>query len=224
MDPRPPELERIALPPSAAAAGGDLLIMLAGAYDAPARFLEHDLDTDCRDAGFDAALCLVRTDLNGATDGRMIEALRRQVIDPARTAGVGRIVLGGISIGAMTALQYHDACPADADELLLLAPYPGNRGITAEIAAAGGVRAWQPDRLPPDAGELRSWRALKQLAGRDAVPAWLGYGSDDRFADAHRMMADALPADRVCATPGGHSWPVWRQLWRTWLAAGGGGR
>ena len=224
MNPQPPELERIDLRPDAAAAGDVLLVLLAGAYDAPARFIDHGLDTDCRDAGFGAALCLVGTDLDAVTDGRMIEALRRQVIEPARTIGVGRIVLGGISIGAMTALQYHDACPADVDELLLLAPYPGNRAITAEISAAGGVHAWQPGRLPADAGELRSWRALKRLAGRGAVPAWLGYGNDDRFADAHKMMAGALPAERVCALPGGHSWPVWRRLWRAWMAADGEGR
>jgi hypothetical protein len=38
----------------------------------------------------------------------------------------------------------------------------------------------------------------------------LGYGRDDRFADAHRLLATQLPAAQVFDTPGGHDWPVWR--------------
>ena len=48
----------------------------------------------------------------------------------------------------------------------------------------------------------------------------LGYGRDDRFADAHRVFAGLLPAARVASTPGGHDWPAWSALWQDWLARG----
>jgi len=45
----------------------------------------------------------------------------------------------------------------------------------------------------------------------------LGFGSEDRFADGHRMLAAALPPEMVQVVPGGHDWPVWRQLWDNFL-------
>ncbi|MCB1906690.1 MAG: hypothetical protein KDH15_04915 [Rhodocyclaceae bacterium] len=218
MTPALPELERIDLPPAGPRGADSLMVLLAGAYDDPRCFVDLDLPAHCRGAGFDAALCLLRTDLAAVAEGRMVGALHQQVIAPARAAGIRRLVLGGISIGAMTALQHQDAYPDSADELLLLAPYPGNREITGTIQASGGVRAWQPATLPDDAGELRSWRALQRIAARQS-PVWLGFGSDDRFAEAHRMMASALPPTRVCTLPGGHEWAVWCRLWQCWLAA-----
>lgn len=48
-------------------------------------------------------------------------------------------------------------------------------------------------------------------------PVWLGFGREDRFADAHRLLAQALPAERHFDVPGGHDWPPWRALWSAWL-------
>jgi hypothetical protein len=45
----------------------------------------------------------------------------------------------------------------------------------------------------------------------------MGYGVDDRFAFSHRLLAAALPADRVFTTEGGHDWPEWMRLWRRML-------
>ncbi len=33
------------------------------------------------------------------------------------------------------------------------------------------------------------------------------------------MMAAVLPSDAVDVLPGGHDWPVWRQLWEKFLDA-----
>jgi len=50
-------------------------------------------------------------------------------------------------------------------------------------------------------------------------PLHLGFGRDDRFATSHRMMASALAPESVDVVPGGHEWPVWRQLWGNFLDA-----
>jgi len=222
MNAASPELERLHLPARDGARAGLLLVMLAGAYDAPQDFVEHGLQQDCRDAGLAADLTLLRTDLAAVAEGRLVDMLHGQVMAPARSAGYRRILLGGISLGAMMALLYQDAYPGHADALLLLAPYPGNRAISGAIARAGGVAAWQPGELPPQDGELRAWRALKRSAASGSPPLWLGFGAEDRFAEAQRMMAEVVPERQRLMLPGGHHWPVWVQLWRRWLAAGGG--
>lgn len=63
-------------------------------------------------------------------------------------------------------------------------------------------------RLPTGAGVV------------DAPQLWLGYGSEDRFAAAHRMLAPLLPAGHTQVVPGGHDWPPWRALWAQWLDRG----
>jgi hypothetical protein len=50
-----------------------------------------------------------------------------------------------------------------------------------------------------------------------AMQIHLGYGLDDRFAPAHRLMAEVLAPDRVDTAAGGHDWPVWQQLWENFL-------
>ena len=195
-----------------------LVILLPGAYDTPADFSAHGFDTLATAAGID--LRTHPTDLNAVVDGSLVHALHAEVVQPARAAGHARILLGGISIGGLTAMTYADSYPGSVDGLVLLAPYPGNRSITGAIAAAGGLAGWTPGALPAADGELRGWRALQALARRSPAAIRLGYGEQDRFAGAHAMMAAALPPAQVHTAPGGHDWPTWRALWQAMLAAG----
>ena len=51
---------------------------------------------------------------------------------------------------------------------------------------------------------------------------FLGFGSEDRFADTQRLLAGVLPAAQTRVIPGGHDWPVWRALWEQFLDLAGG--
>jgi pimeloyl-ACP methyl ester carboxylesterase len=131
--------------------------------------------------------------------------------------GHQEIWLAGISIGGFIAIDYADRHPGRIDALCLLAPYPGNRMVTGEIGAAGGIHQWPGDAAEDDA-ERRVWRWMKHHRRLPAAPrVHLGYGQDDRFAPGLRLMAEALPADCVDAVPGGHDWPAWRRLWGNFL-------
>ncbi len=46
---------------------------------------------------------------------------------------------------------------------------------------------------------------------------YLGYGTDDAFAGANALLANALPQERVFREKGGHDWPVWKKLWTDFL-------
>ncbi|ANQ83345.1 hypothetical protein dqs_0268 [Azoarcus olearius] len=199
----------------------DVLVLLAGAYDGPADFIAAGF-ADARAArGLALDLVLVESDLAAVCDGSLAHRLQHEVIAPARAAGATRVHTGGISIGALTALMHADACPDEAASLVLLAPYPGNRAISGEIAGAGGLAQWTPAADYPPNDERRGWRALQRIAAAGAPPVWLGYGSEDRFARGHALMGAMLPAGAHCRHPGGHDWPTWTALWDhalTWLA------
>lgn len=222
LQPPPPPPPRARLQVEELRAGAqpaaDALVLLAGAYDGPADFIAAGFAEARAASGLALDLILVESDLAAVCDGSLAERLQHEIVTPARAAGRTRIHTGGISIGGLSALMHADAYPDEAASLLLLAPYPGNRAITAEIAGAGGILAWAGTDDYPANDERRGWRALKRLAAAGAPPLWLGYGRDDRFAGGHALMAAALPAADRCALPGGHDWPTWLALWRAALA------
>ena len=213
-------LRTLAVPPHNAVQADTLIVMLAGAYDPPEDFLEHGFDTILQDVCATASLLLVECDLTAFADGTLAGRLHDSVIGPARAAGHRRVVLGGISAGALTALIHADEYPGTVDALLLVAPYPGNRMLSAQISDAGGLSAWTPGPLDADDGELRGWRALQGLARQAVPPVWLGFGENDRFAGGQRLMAAALPPTHCVRMPGAHDWSTWAALWRRLLENG----
>ena len=60
------------------------------------------------------------------------------------------------------------------------------------------------------------WRFIKMRASYP-VEVHLGYGREDRFANSHRMMAEALEPQSVHVVAGGHEWPAWSKLWADFL-------
>ena len=152
-------------------------------------------------------------------DGGIAAALRRVVVEPALAQGYARVWLLGISMGGMGALLYAASYPAEVAGLVLLAPFLGTRGTVAELARAGGLAGWSAARSAATAPERRLLLWLQEtLARQPAVPAfYLGFGTEDRFAPGHRLLAAGLPAERVVTTPGGHDWDTWLALWRRLL-------
>lgn len=197
-----------------------LLILLPGAYDRPEDYITHGFPTLVHAQGAAIDLRLVESDLSSVADGTLVRRLHTQVVVPARAEGYQRIVLGGISIGALITLVHSYHYPNAVDSMVLLAPYPGNRTITQEIAQAGGLSHWQAGTLAVNDNEKRGWCALQRLAQRSPANIWLGYGQDDRFAPGLDMMAEALPPQRVHTVAGGHGWPTWTTLWRHYCTTG----
>ena len=93
-----------------------------------------------------------------------------------------------------------------------------NRVVAAEVGAQKSLSDWKPAALADDDDDRRIWRFVQGLPMMVAAPrVFLGFGSEDRFADTQRLLAGALPAASTRVIPGGHDWPVWRALWDTFL-------
>ncbi|MEO7548526.1 MAG: hypothetical protein ABIT82_08895 [Ramlibacter sp.] len=190
-----------------------LWVMLPGAYMKPADFIAAGFVDAVRSRGLPHDILLLEANIAEVADGSALQFLQEYLRTKAATPGP-RVCLLGISLGAHLAMACLARGSLDADQALaagrvdgalLLAPYLGPRDIVAEVAAATG---------PLAAGDIDRdiWQWLRTRSG-DGCALHLGYGSEDRFAGAHALMAQVLPASHVDVQPGGHAWPVWTALW-----------
>jgi pimeloyl-ACP methyl ester carboxylesterase len=193
------------------------MLLLPPAYSRPEDFLREGFHAAVCARGLDLDLVLVELRFRSVSDRSVVTHLEA-LIAAARAAGCTQVSLVGISLGAYIALACAERGAAALDGLCLFAPYLGSHIVTQEIERAGGVAAWEPGELAADDEERRIWRFIKTHA-HGAPAIHLGLGREDRFGARHRLLAAALPAERVDLVPGGHEWPVWRRLWERFLDA-----
>jgi pimeloyl-ACP methyl ester carboxylesterase len=210
-------MRSILQPADPAAAAPTSMVWLPGAYHSAREFLDAGFSRAVHARQLALDLRLVDLELEHVVDRRALALLRSEIVLPARAAGTA-VWLGGISLGGFLALHYAALYPAELDGLCLLAPYLGNRMLTAEIGGAAGVARWQPGELAETDEERRIWRYIKNRRP-ESPPLYLGFGREDRFAEAHRLLADTLPPESVDVVDGGHEWRTWSILWENFLDA-----
>ena len=233
VPPTLPRMDTLRLPDPGTGRATTLVVMLPGAYSRPPEFVEAGFVQALHNSGVAADVCIVDSHFGYYNDRSILRRLREEIVLPARAQGYLRIWLVGISLGGFGALAYAVRHGSEIDGVLALAPYLGPRLLLQEIQNAGGAAAWfasglaepQPDAAnsanSADEIDREIWRAYSgPVARRPVPPVYLGYGLDDRFADANRRFAELLPTARVKTAAGGHDWPAWRSLWQAWLAQG----
>ncbi|HEX4914473.1 MAG TPA: hypothetical protein VFV51_10965 [Vicinamibacterales bacterium] len=147
----------------------------------------------------------------------IVARLQADVIEPARAKGYRQIWLAGASIGAMGVLFYEHEYPDALDGIVLLAPWAGDRDLIDEIAAAGGVKLWQPGAVPAaidgDNYQREMWRVVKRWSedARRRQRVWLICGDQDRLLPTSRLIAPALPDSHYIEIPGAHDWRTFIQ-------------
>lgn len=199
--------------------GRCLAVLLPGRLDKPGAFEHAGFHDAVAELGLPLDLVAVDAHLGYYRKRSVIDRLREDVLDPARSRGYERIYLVGTSLGGLGSLLYLRDHPEQLEAIVALAPFLGKNDVIDEIEAAGGPGSWQvPDPLPDGLGhELWSWLA-PWLAGDQEPKLYLGWGTADDFDRANRLLAGALPEERVFTDPGGHDWATWARLWRAFLA------
>jgi pimeloyl-ACP methyl ester carboxylesterase len=192
------------------------MVCLPGAYQTPEDFYSAGFHTRVANRALPIDLVFVDPELEHLGDRRFHDQLQHEVLQPARASGHRSIWLAGISLGGFMALDFAASHPGELAGLCLLAPYLGNRLVTAEIARAPNLRAWRPGNLVDLDEERRIWRFIQEQP-ESSLWMHLGFGREDRFADAHRLMAQALPDGAVNEVAGGHDWATWSLLWENFL-------
>lgn len=192
-----------------------LVVFLPGAYSDPPEFEREGFVTALQQRRIAADVMLADAHIGYYNNRSIVDRLEADVFVPARAASYRKIWLVGISIGGFGALIHEEVLPGGTAGLVVLAPYLGERALSATIQHVGGLAQWKAPAgpLPLDEMETRLWRWL-QADHATKPPVYLGYGTGDRFAFSHRLLGSALPPGRVFTTPGGHDWPEWRRLWQ----------
>lgn len=150
--------------------------------------------------------------------GTFPRRLASDVIGPARTRGYQQVWLFGVSMGGLGTFWYSRAHTADVTGVLALAPYLGERELTDEIEAQGGLARWRgPPRVEvmnEDNYQREIWRWLQAVTrGHEQGPIiYLGYGTADDLARQDSLLAAALPRGHTYRIDGGHDWKTWRLL------------
>ena len=204
-----------------------LLVMLPGAGSTPEEFIVEGFVRAVRKRQLAADIVLVDAHRGYYDNDSIVGRLRADVIDTARARGYAQIWLVGISLGALGGMMVGDQHPAGITGIVAIGPYLGSRAKGAEIAAAGGLRAWAAPAgaLAPDDFDNRLWRSLQPYAAAPAArragearpTLLLGYGRSDRFSTNQDLLAAALPATQVFTADGGHDWAPWLSVWERML-------
>ena len=200
-----------------------VLVFLPGANMQPAELLQQGFAAAVRQRRLAVDLALPDAHLGYVYDGSVLDHLRNDVVAPALAPAEGRrqVWLAGISLGGYVALAYAMRHPEQIAGVLTIAPYLGRKPLLKAIADAGGPAAWRRTAQPRDANDIDHalWMWLSDPL-RNGPPLWLGYGTEDRLVDGHRLLASLLPTSHVTTAPGDHDWPPWRALWAQWLDRG----
>lgn len=206
----------IAAPAHTGATVSTRVLLLPGAYQTADDFVHAGFATAVAARALALDLYFIDLQPQHLTDREPLRQLHQQLVQPARAAGIHVWILG-ISFGGLLGLLYAQQYPHMLRGLCLLAPYLGNRALCAEIQRAGGLARWDATHSAgPDAEERTTWRFIHRRQA-DGLVRFMGYGRDDRFAAAHRLLAAALPSATADVIPGGHDWRTWRQLWDNFL-------
>jgi pimeloyl-ACP methyl ester carboxylesterase len=196
-----------------------LLVMLPGSYSLPEEFQREGFVDAVRTRRIAADITLVDAHTGYYADHSIVDRLKADVIDPALAKRYRHVWLVGISIGAFGALIYTVQQPLGIDGVVLLGPYLGKRQLTQEITAQGGLANWRAPvgKLEPDDVDDAVWRWLQQHPSANSPELFFGFGRQDRFIFDDKVLAAALPGNRVFPADGGHDWPAWRDSWQRML-------
>ena len=150
----------------------------------------------------------------------LVPRLKADIIEPAKSRGYQKFWLVGVSMGGLGSLMYTMQHDEDIEGICLISPFLGYDKIINEISDAGGLSNWDPGDYNPDSDWQRMfWHWLKQCAkGEKPLPnIYLGYGTEDSFSTAHKLLGDILPVEHIFTTPGEHTVDVMKKIWVIFL-------
>ncbi len=196
--------------------GSEALVLLPGVAANTKTLVREGIVEEVRAAGFTGDVYAADLHFGYYLGHAVPDRLEADVLGPLR-GRYDRVWMIGISLGGMGALMAASQSPADLDGVIVLAPWHGRPGLAGRIARAGGIEAWQPPEEPHwDEAVWAWWKSHDAREGRPWVVT--GFGWDDHVNGVPQVLVDRLPADRVHAVSGGHTWDNWRLLVRATVA------
>lgn len=195
-----------------------LVVMLPGIGDNVAMMDRAGVVQAIQRAWPNADVLLTSTTKAYYLQGKVWQRVHDEIVEPARASGYTEIWMAGASLGGMGTLLYEEHYPGELRGVVLLAPYLGERPLSQEITAAGGLANWQPGPQPDvfDANNFQRelWRGLKIWTTQPDITrrVWLGYGDRDKLRYALPNFTPLLSQAHIFVRPGWHAWTTWTPL------------
>jgi esterase/lipase superfamily enzyme len=164
--------------------------------------------------GFEASLEVLDVKPSLYLGSRIVELVKTEVIEPAKTEGFEDFYLVGISLGGHGALLYATTYPEDVDGIVLLAPFISGDTASEAIDEAGGLDTWEDCPFLAWTHACNLWKSLQVYVSdpRNQRKVVLGFGTEDIFVEQCRILSDELLPEQVFTVPGGHDWVTWKKL------------
>jgi pimeloyl-ACP methyl ester carboxylesterase len=200
-----------------------LVLFLPGAGDSAEEFEKNGFVAELRRRPLSVDMVAANATMGYYFKGLMVERVSADVMEPALARGYEQVWVIGASMGGLGTFMLAHERPAQVHGVLALAPYLGDRALTDEIRAAGGLEKWKaPERAPAliEATYQREiWRWLRAVAlGQEKGPdIYLGWGTSDKLGKDDVLLGAVLPKDHVSTVEGGHDWPQWRAVLQRFL-------
>ncbi|BCX49409.1 esterase [Haloferula helveola] len=194
----------------------ELVILLPGRHSLPSEFRREGFLELVR--GKHPSATIVAPDLHiGYYRNRSAtERIHRDLVVPAREAGIRDVTLVGISMGGLGAVLYDLEHPGMAKSLVLLSPFLGDEEVIEDIRASSGLESWRPKGPEPDGFSRRVWIGLQKqwLNGHSRPDLLLGCGRSDRLAATSKLFQrEFLNRGEAAWLAGDHNWPTWKCLY-----------
>jgi esterase/lipase superfamily enzyme len=198
-----------------AGANRNLVVVLPTIGGEGSHYEEQGLISIFREKGFEAHLKVLDVRPSLYLKSKIVELLKTEVINPAKSIGYKEIYLIGISLGGYGALQYVTKYPEDVDGVFVLAPFLGGPLIANAIEKAGGLSNLEECPFIAWQYACDMFLLIKNYTSHpgNRRRIILGYGTEDRFARQNHLLADVLEPDLVFTVQGGHDWETWKKLW-----------
>ncbi len=197
----------------------NLFVFVRGLGGSNRSFAEEGMVEATWQRGIDFDMVAPNSHFAYYSERTLLERLRQDVILPAKKQGYQKIWLIGPSMGGLGSLLYVLEHPEDIDGIYLISPFLGDEELINEIKSQGGLRHWKPGDYSPDEDwQRRLWHWIQtEVAARNTAPIYLGYGNDDMYVNAQRLLATALPESHISNRDGGHDYATFKALWLTFL-------
>jgi pimeloyl-ACP methyl ester carboxylesterase len=198
-----------------------LVVLLAGRGASASYFRDQEWVAIARDHGVDVDFIAPYAHYGYYVTDVLVKRLNEDVIEPARQQGYQSISLVGISMGGFGSIMYSERFPQKIDQLILIAPYLGNKEVQNEIRASGGLGNWQMKKENADKWNHYMWQRLKELTTDPAKKnkIYLGYGDMDKMRGLD-LLEENIPHEHVITVPGAHKDVVFTRLWEIMVEKG----
>ena len=206
-------IETLVVPGAGTEPAADAVIVLPGFGADAEKLKEHHVDEAIHRSWPQADVVLVSATFAYYAHNVFLPHFEQDVMAPALQR-YRRIWLAGASVGGMGAILYEREHPGLVSGLILFAPWLGSKD-TLEAVRAAGVQHWDPGPKPEHVDgknfENEMWREIRDwsLDPAEAKRVWLVCGDKDKFLEADRMLAAALPDQHYLEVPGGHTYDTW---------------